>query len=316
MTTYSQTPTAPASVTAEGEVLRQIGGLLPALVTPFGAGGTIDETKLRTHIDRTIEAGADGLVVCGGTGEFFALASDERRRLIELACAQAADRVPVIAQTGAMSNQAAIERSQQAEAAGASCLMIALPYYEPVSAEQAFEYFATIAEAVELPIMLYNYPAGTGFRMSADFIVRMAGAHDSIQYVKDSSADPVLLGQLMAHNDTIGTLCGEDVLVAPALLLGAQGLITGSLNFMMPVHVAMKTAAAAGDDATVVRLWREILPLLTFLATHAYTDAVKRACGLLGHEMGGVRAPQPSLSVVDATQLEQLIKQLDPSYFS
>ncbi len=314
MTTYSQAHTTDATGAADQDP-RQIGGLLPALVTPFEENGRIDEAKLRAHVDCTVDAGADGLVVCGGTGEFFALTSEERRNLIELTCDQMAGRVPVIAQTGGMSVQAAIERSRHAEQAGASCLMVALPYYEPVSEEQAFEYFGAVADAVELPVMLYNYPTGTGFHMTADFVARMAGAYEAIRYLKDSSANPVLLGQLIAQRDTVGTLCGEDVLVAPALLLGAQGLITGSLNFMMPVHAAMKVAASSGDDATVVRLWREILPLLTFLATHPYTSAIKHACRIFGREMGPVRAPQPALTTHGAAALEQIIKRLDPSYF-
>lgn len=139
MTTYTHTTGTDSAGTADHNA-RQIGGLLPALVTPFDDDGRIDETRLRAHIERTVEAGADGLVVCGGTGEFFALTSEERSRLVELACEQTAGRVPVIAQTGGMSIRAAVERSQHAQAAGASCLMVALPYYEPLTEEQAHAY--------------------------------------------------------------------------------------------------------------------------------------------------------------------------------
>jgi 4-hydroxy-tetrahydrodipicolinate synthase len=310
--------------TATGDLVEQqsrlpaIRGVLSAILTPFTSDGRkVAESPLRALVDRTLDAGADGLVVCGGTGEFFALSPDERRRIVEIVCAEVDGRVPVIAQTGAMATTEAIEHSRHAEQVGASALMLAPPYYEPLGEDQARNYFAAVATSVELPVVLYNYPHGTRFAMTAEFITKIAADFDSIRYVKDSSADVVLLSELVTkHADVVGTFCGEDVLVGPALLLGAHGTITGSVNFMMPVHVQMMRAAAANDVETVVQLWRETLPLVTFLATHPYTDAVKAACRLLGHDLGPVRAPLPTLSRDDLRALEIHIRQLDWTYFA
>lgn len=296
----------------------EIQGALSAIVTPFTAdGGAVDEQPLRDLVDRTIDAGGDGIVACGGTGEFIALSAEERRRVIEIVCDQASGRVAVVAQTGGLSTREAIAHSRHAEQAGADALMVAPPFYEPLNDDQAYRYFGAIAGAVELPIMLYNYPHGTGLSLSAGFIRRMATEFDGIRYVKDSSADLVLLAELVTnHREAVGTFCGEDVLVGPALLAGARGLVTGSVNFMMPVHVRLVQAAAAADSETVVRIWQDTLPLITFLATHPYTSAVKTGCELIGHPVGPVREPLPALTADARAQLESHIKRLDPAYFA
>lgn len=295
-----------------------IQGAVSAIVTPFTADGSeVAERALRDLVDRTIAAGGDGIVACGGTGEFIALSSEERRRVVEIVCDQAAGRTAVIAQTGGLSTREALEHSRHAEQVGATGLMVAPPFYEPLNEEQAEAYFGAVAEAVELPVMVYNYPHGTGLSLSASFLERLANGYERIRFVKDSSADMVLLADLVTnHRDTIGTFCGEDLLVGPALLLGARGLVTGSVNFMMPVHVRMAAAAAAGDVETAAGLWLELVPLITCLATSPYTSAVKTACALLGHDVGPVRAPLPSLTADRRDELEAHIKRLDPTYFA
>ncbi|MFB9832307.1 dihydrodipicolinate synthase family protein [Actinoallomurus acaciae] len=294
-----------------------IHGAISAIVTPFTAdAAAVDERALRDLVDRTVAAGADGIIACGGTGEFTALSTEERHEVVRIVTEQTAGRIPVIAQTGGLSTREAIAHADHAASAGADALMVAPPFYEPLSTAQAEEYFGDVATATELPIMLYNYPRGTGLAMDAELIVSLAGQHGNIRFVKDSSADAFLLSRLVSeYGDRVGTFCGEDVLVGAALTIGALGLVTGSFNFMMPVHATMLQAARAGDHATVSRLWRETLPLVVCLASNPYTSAVKTACSILGHDVGPVRAPLPAISARGREELQARIAALDPAYF-
>ncbi|GAA3748390.1 dihydrodipicolinate synthase family protein [Streptomyces tremellae] len=295
-----------------------IHGAFSAIVTPFTADGSaVAEKSLRDLVDRTIDGGADGIIACGGTGEFIALAPEERQQVVAVAVDQAAGRVPVFAQTGGLSTAEALRHTEHAASVGAAGVMVTPPFYEALSRSAAEDYFGTVAASTELPVMLYNYPNGTGLAMDADLIVGLANTHDNIRYVKDSSGDAALLSTLVSeHGDEIGTFCGEDVLVSTALTIGTRGLVTGSFNFMMPVYAQMIRAAREGDDATVARLTRETLPLVVCLVSHPYTSAVKTACELLGHEVGPVRAPLPAIGSEGRKELERHIKALDPSYFA
>jgi len=294
-----------------------LAGLYSAIVTPFTQDGTqIVEASLRDLVDRTIVAGADGIVACGGTGEFIALSEAERHFVVETVVDQAAGRVPVVAQTGGLSTLEALRHTAHAAEAGADAVMVAPPFYESLGHDQAVDYFGAVASATALDVMVYNYPHGTGLEMDAALIRALADQFDNIRYIKDSSASPFLLSQLATElKDVIGTFCGEDVLAGPALALDVVGLVTGSFNFMTPVHALMRDAARAGDDATLVRLWKETLPLVVTLASNPYTSAVKTACAVLGHDLGPVRAPLPSISAAGAKRLAEQIAALDPTYF-
>jgi 4-hydroxy-tetrahydrodipicolinate synthase len=296
----------------------KLSGLYSAIVTPFTSdGAAVVESALRALVDRTIAAGADGIVACGGTGEFVSLDPAERRQVVETVVDQAAGRVPVVAQTGGLSTREAIRYTAHATEKGADAVMVTPPFLDALSAEQAVEYFGEVAQSTTLPVMVYNYPHGTGLSMDAALITTLAKQFENIRYIKDSSTDPFLLSQCATElRDVIGTFCGEDVLAGPALILGVDGLVTGSFNFMTPVHALMRDAARAGDYNTVARLWKETLPLVVTLASNPYTSAVKTACALLGHDLGPVRAPSPTIGAEGRKALETHIAALDAAYFA
>lgn len=295
-----------------------IQGAFSAIITPFTPdGAAINEGELRRMVDRTVDAGANGIVACGGTGEFIALSFEERQFVVKTVVEQASGRVPVFAQTGGLSTREALLHTAHAGEVGAAGVMVAPPFYEPLSRQAANQYFSTVAKSTSLPVMLYNYPHGTGLTMDVDFIVDLAQGHENIKYVKDSSADALLLSELVTnYADEIGTFCGEDVLVGAAVTLGVRGLVTGSFNFMMPVHAEMIRAQRAGDDSTVLRIWRETLPLVVCLATNPYTSGVKAACEILGHPVGQVRSPLPSISAEGRADIERHMNALPSTYFA
>ena len=175
-------------------------GVLTALSTPFNQDESIDVETLRRIVDRSIDAGVDGVVAAGSTGEVGALSSEERLLLIETVIKQANGRVPVIANTGATSTAEAIRLSQAAEKLGADVLMLITPYYEPLSLEETVTYIKDVAASVKIPVMLYNIPAVTGVNLDPATVRALAEDVENIRYIKDSSANWEQALQLIHHH--------------------------------------------------------------------------------------------------------------------
>lgn len=290
-------------------------GVLSAIVTPFTPDGEkIDEKALRRLIEQNISDGVHGFVPAGGTGEFSVLSHDERRRVVEVVTEQVAGRVAVLAHTGATSSREAISLSKHARQAGATAVMLATPYYEPIGFEEAFAYYAAVAEAVDLPICAYNFPPATGLHLSVDFLLKLAREIPQVRFVKDSSADINQLNTLISdHSGEISVLNGEDVLILPALMLRAPGMVMGSACFLAPALVKMHKAAQAGDDATAVACWRKINPIIRQLGKASYNSGIKAACEILGLSVGPVRAPIRQYSPEQYAALKKILRATEPS---
>lgn len=293
-------------------------GAIAAIITPFTPDGSeIVEAELRAHIDRTIEAGADGILAAAGTGEYNALTFEERQQVIRLTVDQVAGRVPVVAQTGAMTTAAAIAATQFAADAGVDAVMVAPPFAEALAPGRIHDYYAGVAAASPVPVMIYHYPPGTHVTMSAEEIVGLANEFPSIQHVKDSSMDPFLMSKLVTESgSTIGYFVGEEVLIPGALILGARGLVSGGFNFLMPAYARMVAMARAGDYQGVAELWRELSPFTVVLANMPYVAGVKAVCEILGHPVGPVRAPQNTITADDRRALEAAIRALPAAHFT
>lgn len=290
-------------------------GVLSAIVTPFTSDGeNIDEKALRKVIDQNIADGVHGFVPAGGTGEFSVLSHDERLRLVDIVTEQVAGRAAVLAHTGATSTREAIALSRHAEKSGATAIMLATPYYEPIGFEEAFSYFAAIAEKTSLPICAYNFPPATGLHLDVPFLLRLAREIPQVKYVKDSSANINQLNTLISdHSSEISVLNGEDVLILPALLMRAPGMVMGSANFLAPALVKMHEASKIGDDAEIVSLWRTINPVIRQLGNASYNSGVKAACEILGLPAGPVRAPIRPLSREQHDALKRVLAAVDPA---
>ncbi|SDD28480.1 dihydrodipicolinate synthase family protein [Paraburkholderia lycopersici] len=289
-------------------------GVLSAIVTPFDNHGEIDEAALRALVDQGIEDGVDGFVPAGGTGEFSVLSHQERIKLVDVVVEQTAGRATVLAHTGATSSREAIELSRHAERAGATAIMLATPYYERIGYEEAFAYYAAVAEATSLPICAYNFPPSTGLHLNVNFLVRLATEIPQVKYVKDSSAD---IGQMNAllydHADKITFFNGEDIIMLPALTLGAPGMVMGIANFAAPALALLFKASQAKDDATIASIWRQINPLIRVLGQASYNSGVKAACELLGLRVGSVRAPVPAYTQPQLAALKNALAKIDPA---
>jgi 4-hydroxy-tetrahydrodipicolinate synthase len=274
-----------------------LGGVLTALVTPFGPDGSVDTTALRTVVDRSVDGGVHGVVACGSTGEFAALTGDERRLVVETVIDQTAGRVPVVAQTGALTAREAIDHSRHAQQAGASALMLVTPFYEALTMDETLRYLRTVADAVEIPIMLYNLPGATGVNLDPDTVGALAREVENIQYVKDTSADMAQVGKLVHyHGDVISTIVGWDGLALASLADGAAGVMCGSANLVPRELVAVQRAVAENDLERARMEWERVYPLLDALLSTAFIPGIKAVLNGLGVGVGEVREPLSPVS--------------------
>jgi 4-hydroxy-tetrahydrodipicolinate synthase len=285
----------------------QLRGVLTALATPFAPDGQIDTSALRRLVDRSIDGGVHGVVACGSTGEFAAMSNTERRQVVETVIDQAAGRVPVVAQTGAMSTAEAVDLSRHAQAAGASVAMVLAPYYEPLTLDETVSYLRTVADAVDIPIMLYNLPVATGINLPPETVGQLAREVANIRYIKDTSADLAQAGQLI-HNygDVISTFVGWDSLMLAALTEGAAGVMAGTANVMPAQLVSIYRAVCDGELELAQSEWARIYPLMDAIMSAPFVPAIKSALNALGFPAGSPRKPVLDLDTTRAATIASL----------
>ncbi|WP_369045644.1 dihydrodipicolinate synthase family protein [Sinomonas sp. P10A9] len=290
---------------------RDLRGVLTALSTPFGPEEAIDVPTLRRVVDRSIDAGVDGVVAAGSTGEVGALSSEERLLLIDTVIEHTDGRVPVIAQTGATSTREAVRLSKAAQASGADVLMLITPYYEPLSVAETVAYIKDVAGAVDLPVMLYNIPAVTGVNLDPATVRSLAEDVPNIRYIKDSSANWEQALQLIHHHsDVIGTFIGWDAYLYSALVEGAAGVMAGTAN-VVPEEIVAVSRLIAGGDLTGARVrWKSLYPVIDALLSVPFIPAVKAGLALQGLPAGAARRPTADLNPEDLARLQHVLSAL------
>jgi 4-hydroxy-tetrahydrodipicolinate synthase len=271
-------------------------GSLVAIVTPMTDDGTLDLNALRRLVDWHIAEGTDGIVVVGTTGESPTVDYDEHCLLIRTVVDQAAGRVPVIAGTGANSTAEAIELTECAKTAGAQAGLSVVPYYNKPTQEGLYQHFRKIAEAVDLPLILYNVPGRTVADLSNDTALRLAGVSGVIG-IKDATGNMERASDLLRRAPADFMLySGDDASALPFMLLGGHGVISVTANVAPKLMHQMCEAAFAGNLAEGRELNNLLLPLHSKLFVEANPIPVKWACaelGLIGH---GLRLPLTPLS--------------------
>jgi 4-hydroxy-tetrahydrodipicolinate synthase len=288
--------------------MQSLHGVIAAMATPFtDDGSAIDEPTLRQLVDRIIDDGVEGLVACASTGEFASMTTDERHCVATITVEQAAGRVPVVVNTGAISTSEAIELSRDAQRRGAAAVMPVAPYYDPLRLEETFAYYATIASNIEIPIVAYNHPEATGVDLPPEFIARLGREIPNVQYVKDSSGSLLHLARLTTrYSDDIHVLSGIDAFVLPALEFGAVGCIVGAANFLGGPIVRVMKAWRESDYDAAVSEWQPLVPALELILDQdrfSFPAAVKAACRLTGLNVGAPRPPLGELDAADETAL-------------
>lgn len=282
----------------------RLNGILTALATPFTADEQIDLTALRGLVDHTIAGGVDGVVACGSSAEFAAMSNRERRLVVETVIEQVGGRVPVVAQTGAVSTAEAVELSQHAQQAGASVLMVVAPYYEPLTLDETLRYLRTVAGSVNIPVMLYNLPDATGVNLSPPVVGQLAREVDNIRYIKDTSADMSQLAQLVHHHgDVVSSFVGWDSLLLSALTEGAAGAVAGTANVVPAELASIRQAVQDGDQARARTEWSRVYPLVDAMLSVPFVPAIKTALEAVGLPAGQLRSPLRDLDPEDAGRI-------------
>jgi 4-hydroxy-tetrahydrodipicolinate synthase len=283
-------------------------GSLVALVTPMSGDGALDLDALRRLVDWHIAEGTDGIVIVGTTGESPTVSYDEHCQLIRIAVEQAAGRVPVIAGTGANSTAEAIELTECAKRAGAQAGLSVVPYYNRPTQEGLFQHYKKIAEAVDLPLILYNVPGRTVTDLANDTTLRLA-AVPGIIGLKDATGSMERAGDLLrrAPND-FALYSGDDASAMPFMLLGGHGVISVTANVAPKLMHEVCVAAREGNLSRARELNNALLPLHGKLFVEANPIPVKWACAELGLIPAGLRLPLTPLSDIHHDTLRDAMR--------
>ncbi len=268
-----------------------ITGSLVAIVTPMSADGRLDFPRLRSLIDWHVEQGTDGIVIVGTTGESPTVNVDEHCELIRVAVEHAAGRLPVVAGTGANSTLEAIELARFAAQAGANAHLSVVPYYNKPTQEGLYQHFRSIAEAVELPLILYNVPGRTVADLANDTVLRLAELPNVIG-LKDATGSLERVCDLVARLPAGFKLySGDDMSSAAFLMLGGHGVISVTANVAPRAMHELCTAAAAGDMASLRAINARLFALNRDLFCEANPIPVKWAVARMGLIEDGIRLP-------------------------
>ena len=257
-------------------------GVFTALVTPFTEEGKIDEQALRRLVDFQIEEGIDGLVPVGTTGESPTLGAEETEAVIRITVEQARGRVPVIAGAGSNSTDKAIHLTAAAKKLGAAASLQVAPYYNKPTAEGFYRHFTAIADAVNLPMVVYNIPGRTGKNIENSTMLRLAG-HRNIVAVKEASGDVSQMMNLIAQKPAaFAVLSGDDNLAFPLIALGGKGVISVASNLVPGRMKEMVSAALQGMWDKARELHYKLLPLFKAIFIETNPIPIKAALAMKG----------------------------------
>ena len=276
--------------------MTQITGSIVAIVTPMHEDGSLDFPALRALIDWHVAEGTDGIVIVGTTGESPTVSVDEHCELIRVAVEQAGKRIPIIAGTGGNSTTEAIELTRYAKEVGADASLQVVPYYNKPTQEGMYRHFRTIAEAVDLPVMLYNVPGRTVADMLPETVLRLAHV-PGIVGVKEATGNIDRAAQLINEApEGFAIYSGDDPTAVALMLLGGHGNISVTANVAPRKMHEMCVAALKGDVLTARRLHMELIALNKAMFVEANPIPVKWALQQMGRMQGGIRLPLTPLS--------------------
>lgn len=279
-------------------------GAAVAIVTPMNPDGSVNYNKLGELIEAQIKGKTDAIVICGTTGESSTLTNDEHLDCIKFAVKQTAGRVPVIAGTGSNDTAYAAEMSTDAEKAGADALLLVTPYYNKTSQRGLAAHFAAIANAVTLPIILYNVPSRTGCKIEVSTYKELSKI-DNIVAAKEACGDISLVAQLAAETD-LDIYSGNDDQVVPIMALGGKGVISVASNIIPEEMHNMTEYALNGDFKKATGLQLKYLSLMKALFCDVNPIPVKEAMNLMGMNVGECRLPlvKPEQAKIDLIKKE------------
>ena len=283
-------------------------GSIVAIVTPF-RNGKVDEQKLRDLIEFQIKNGSSGIVPCGTTGESATLSFEEHDRVIEITIEQVKKRIPVIAGTGSNSTEEAIMLTKHAAKSGADASLQVSPYYNRPTQKGLYEHFKAVAEAVDIPIILYNIASRTGVNIEPETLAKLAQDCKNIVAVKEASGNLEQMSrikQLCGKNFDL--LSGDDSLTLPVLSIGGTGIISVVAN-IVPQDVAdLVSEFEKGNIKKAQEIHYKLLPLVKAMFMETNPIPLKTAMGLMGMCAPDLRLPMCSMLPENLEKLKKALK--------
>ncbi len=266
-------------------------GCITALVTPFAPDGAVNFQKLGELLEFQIAGGADAVLVLGTTGEAATTSREEDDAVCRFAVERVAGRVPVIAGSGSNSTRTMLEKSLRYQRLGADGLLLVAPYYNKTNARGMYLHFAAVADAVEIPCLLYNVPGRTGCAIPEEVVAELA-AHPNIAGIKEASGDLGYASRIARHlGEGFALYAGNDDTALPMMALGASGIISVAANLIPGQIHQLAARCLAGDMAGGRALQLRYLELIRQLFSEVNPIPVKEAMNLMGMEVGGCRLP-------------------------
>ncbi len=285
-------------------------GVYAAMVTPMDAGQNVDYPGVAAYADYLVNSGVHGIIPLGSTGEYYALNSQERLQVVAETLRAVNGRVPVLVGTNGGSTREVIEYSIAAEKQGAAGLLLAPPYYSLPTPDELYEHFKAIDGAIDIPVMLYNYPGRTGVDMTPEFIERLTALRN-IRYVKESTGDITRISELIRRcGDRLKVFCGCDSVALESFVLGAAGWVGGIVNVIPRCHVKLYDLTVTKQDIpAALDFYYQLLPVLQAIENSGkYTQLVKAGCTAMGRPVGGPRQPLNPASPDEIRQLTAMLE--------
>ncbi len=281
-----------------------------AIVTPMKENEEVDYDRLEELIDWQIGEGTDCVIIAGTTGESSTLTTEEHAKVIESAVHFARHRVPVVAGTGSNCTREAVHLSQEAERAGVDGLLAVTPYYNKATQGGLVDYYTRIADAVSLPIIMYNVPGRTGCNILPETAAELFTKVENIVGLKEATGNVAQASRTMYLTDgRLDLYSGEDGIVVPLMAIGAIGVISVWSNVAPRDVHEMCEKFFAGDVAGAAAIQRKAQPLIDALFSEVNPIPVKRALKLLGRDAGPLRSPLTEMTEKNAAALENAMRE-------
>lgn len=277
-----------------------------ALVTPFKENGEVNYEKLEEIVEEQIAGGTDAIIACGTTGEASTMTHEEHLEVIEYICRVTKKRIPVVAGTGSNCTETAVYLSAEAEKRGADGLLLVSPYYNKATQKGLMAHFTAVADAVKIPVILYNIPGRTGVTIKPETIVALCRDVDNIVGVKEASGNFSAIATLMSLSDgKVDLYSGNDDQIVPLLSLGGKGVISVLSNVAPRQTHDICASYFAGDVKTSAGLQLKAIPLITELFSEVNPIPVKAAMNMMGKGVGPLRMPLTEMEPQNQEKLKK-----------
>lgn len=286
-----------------------IEGVLPALITPFTKDNRVDKDGIRQNIEFLVEGGVSGVVPCGTTGEAATLSIKEHEKVIEYAVEFSS--VPVVAGTGSNNTTEALELTKFAQDAGADAALLITPYYNKPNDSGMLKHFMTVADTVDIPIIIYNVPSRTGINLKPELTAKLAKV-SNIVGIKEASGSLDQITRIfeLTKGEDFAVLSGDDGLTLPILSIGGTGVISVVANVAPKLVVSMVEAFRNGDREKARELHLTLAPLIRAMFLETNPIPLKKAVELIGLPAGNLRLPLAPISTDNEKKLKAALNDL------